>query len=154
MKTRQMIAVSILVITILGCEDSESQISRISSGTSFGECVGYCQRELIVTEDRVSYKATGYDMTSYPVLETDTSYQKQEWEALIELVDFDALLGYEDVVGCPDCTDGGAEWIEVVMDGQNKKITFEYGDSLVSLQDLIEEIRRLRSRFESELFHE
>jgi hypothetical protein len=149
-----MIVLSILAFTILTCEDSESRISRISSGTSFGECVGYCQRELIVTEGHISYKATRNDLVNYPALETDTTFQNQEWLALTALVDFDALLSHEDVLGCPDCTDGGAEWIEVVLDGQSKKITFEYGDSLDTIQDLIDEIRRLRNRFEQELFYE
>ena len=136
------------------CEEKDSPISKISSGTSFGECIGYCQRELIIQEGQVSYVASGYDILNFPELQTDTAFSAQAWEDLVALVDFDELLGYEDVIGCPDCADGGAEWIEVVLDGQSKKITFEYGDSLASIQDLVDELRAQRDQFETGLFHE
>ncbi|NOZ74228.1 MAG: hypothetical protein GXO90_02475, partial [FCB group bacterium] len=51
-----------------------------------------------------------------------------------------------------DCTDGGAEWIEVDLNGEHKKITFEYGDSLAAVQVLLDSMRVLRERFERGMF--
>jgi hypothetical protein len=30
------------------------------------------------------------------------------------------------VIGCPDCADGGAEWLELGFEKEVKRVTFEY----------------------------
>ena len=70
------------------------------------------------------------------------------------MVDLPTLQSYEDVIGCPDCADGGAEWIEVVTSDGSKKITFESGDSLDTIHPLIDRLRTLQTQYENMLFHE
>ena len=66
----------------------------------------------------------------------------------------ETLLEFEDVIGCPDCADGGGEWIEVTFDDTVKRITFEYGDTLEPIQNLIDQMRIIRERFQCDMFPE
>lgn len=138
----------------IGCEEDDSVVMSISSGTSFGECLGYCVRLMDIEESSLSYVATGTDELNYPRLQLDSKLTAGEWEELVALIDMDLLEEYDDVVGCPDCADGGAEWIEVEMEDESKRILFEYGDTLASIQPLIDHIRALRGAYELELFAE
>lgn len=53
----------------------------------------------------------------------------------------------DSIYGCPDCADGGAEWIEIQDDQQIKKVTFEYGDTLAPIENLMLELRDLREAY-------
>ena len=143
-----------IALLFVACEEDNTTVTRITSGTSFGECLGYCGRELELTLGNSRYTAFGTDTLDYPDIAVSQSESATGWSSLEALVDFDQLLAFEDVIGCPDCADGGAEWIEVTSDGPSKKITFEYGDSLTGIQDLIVEMRERRAHFETVLFNE
>ena len=61
------------------------------------------------------------------------------------LTDFDEILAMKDVYGCPDCADGGSEWIEVTHNGDTKKVTFEFGSVLEPIARLVDSLRSIRS---------
>ena len=43
-----------------------------------------------------------------------------------------------ETIGCPDCADGRAEWLEIeLMNGEKHKVTFEYRNEPASLNDHI-----------------
>jgi hypothetical protein len=134
-----------LVLTLSGCGGSDQTgvfgdglAIEITSGTSFGMCAGYC-----VTELRI-------DRTSVTLTE-DSQRQdiptRSEWNRLQSLVDTAAFRRLEGVHGCPDCADGGAEWIQIET-AEPVRVTFEYGTELDGIDELQAEIRELRSRFE------
>lgn len=51
-----------------------------------------------------------------------------QWETLVKNIDYNTFRKLPAVVGCPDCADGGAEWLEVrLTDGTLHKVTYEYG---------------------------
>ena len=52
-----------------------------------------------------------------------------------------------EIVGCPDCADGGGEWIEVNVAGESHRVTFGNGVKIDAIQPLIERIRSLRGGF-------
>jgi hypothetical protein len=78
----------------------------------------------------------------------------QEWDSLIESVNMDSLLSLDDIIGCPDCADGGGEWIEITKVDMLKRVTFEYGKTVEPIQSLIEKVRVIRERFYCEMFPE
>ncbi|MCF7807812.1 MAG: spondin domain-containing protein [Candidatus Marinimicrobia bacterium] len=142
------------LLVFISCEEDTPQDIVISTGTSFGECAGYCIREMVIAGTDVSYTASGWDSADVPELSLDTSITSAEWNTLEALADLDALESFDDVVGCPDCADGGAEWIKISDGVSEKKVTFEYGDTLAGFEDLIGELRALRQSYETRLFHE
>ena len=124
----------------------------INSGSSFGFCGGYCIREIQITGKKVVFEARSVDNENYPDKRIEGSISSDEWDTLVELIDMNALLSYEDVIGCPDCADGGAEWIQIQTTDTLKKVLFQYGDSLAAVQPLLEKMRSLREQYDEMMF--
>jgi hypothetical protein len=50
-------------------------------------------------------------------------------------------------IGCPDCTDGGAEWLEIELaDGRTHKLIYEYGNEPALLKNSVAILRKLMSK--------
>ena len=49
-----------------------------------------------------------------------------------------------ETIGCPDCADGGAEWIEIKLaNGEKHKVTFEYMNAPSAFKNYISGLRGL-----------
>ncbi len=118
----------------------------IRSGTSFGECLGYCLTELHLDAQTIIFTRHSSDPNAYPEKRYETPMSARQWQRLALLVDFDVLRQMQEIYGCPDCADGGAEWIDVEQDGQRKRVTFEYGDTLEPIAALVDEVRKIRDQ--------
>ena len=123
---------------------SEGLVLR--SGTSFGMCLGYCTTELTVTPDEIRLVERSRD-PALPERTRRLPLDGEEWEAILSEAGSAPLEGLPEVFGCPDCADGGAEWIEVERDGERRRVTFEHGATVEPIQPLIEKARELRERF-------
>lgn len=148
----KLLAVLILVASLAGCEFPAVPGSTdgvvIRSGTSFGMCVGYCSTELSLSEREVRFIRSSRS-AEYPPLTRHQAMSAERWNAIRAAIDWNALAGLEAVYGCPDCADGGAEWIEVTSAGTTKRVTFEYGAELPELASLQGQIRALREHLDS-----
>ena len=151
--------ITILIIISLGlfnnCEKLLSPYgfdTVISSGTFFGECGGYCKNEIEIRKNKVTFTASGWDSLSYPNKTIHGKISKTQFNTLVNLIDSKKIISLDNVIGCPDCVDGGGEWIEIDNIFIHKKITFEYGDTIESIQDLIDKIREIRNRFNKQMF--
>jgi hypothetical protein len=70
------------------------------------------------------------------------------WTRAQEALDADALRALPDVVGCPDCADGGAESVEVAFgDGGSAAVKFEYGADVQGITEVVGVLRELRQSF-------
>ena len=121
-------------------------VVRVSGGTFFGECGGYCKMSIHVEPTRMTFIASAWDL-SLPTYRQYT-YGANNWSGLLGVVNWDAFSEMPEVIGCPDCADGGGEWIEVTVAGESHRITFEQGATIEAIQPLIERMRLLRSDFE------
>jgi hypothetical protein len=115
----------------------------IKSGTSFGMCVGHCitDAEINSQQIRLVRKAWRSQIADKTCQRAITS---QEWESLGSLLDFDTFEQLPETTGCPDCADGGAEWIEITYGEQVKKVTFEFGKNIPEIAELTEKVRKIR----------
>lgn len=126
----------LLVISFFGlsfsCEEDspvenfeQIGIVEINYGKSFGECQGYCIYDLKMTSESANYVSYGWtDDLSYPDINCTTT--THDWDMLSGSINLTTFLALDETIGCPDCADGGAEWIEVVHDQGRYKVTFEY----------------------------
>jgi hypothetical protein len=150
MKTKTCFIISFVffIMGISSCEKNElAYFTSIKYGSSFGMCIGNnCFRELKVTSSQVFYTAHGNGSSSVVKNCISSAYPTllQDINELISEVD---LNQFKDVIGCPDCADGGAEWIEVAKNGKTKKITFEYGKAPAELDALIKKLRPISDSF-------
>ena len=154
MRTLLFIAAATSLLAF-SCMDNEGPATPgtstiVKHGTSFGECAGYCLTELTIHGLGANFQRSGWRTDpSLPVKETTAVLQADEWDAIISSIDYVRLAELDTIIGCPDCADGGAEWIEVIDTGYHKKVTFEFGKSLPYIQQLVDRLRAAEERFRS-----
>lgn len=135
------------------CEEKTSvepfigNIVRVSSGQSFGMCMGRCYNELIVENNTVTLKQIerkerGGEQKTMEYHENSRFHQIKA-----DLNDFPKkkFLKLDEVYGCPDCADGGTEWLEVrFSDGSSKRVIFNYGSTVTGFEEVISALRAHR----------
>ena len=140
---------SVLLFSNFQCEKIEiepsGEVVYLSYGTSFGECIGYCVREIVVSGG-ITFTKSGWDMEGpLPDSSCDIVFIMDPLPGYLEDIDIDAFKALDETLGCPDCADGGAEWVELGFENEIKRVTFEYmnepeefGDVISSLREMIE----------------
>jgi hypothetical protein len=67
--------------------------------------------------------------------------------AIAKELDFRVINAMNEVYGCPDCADGGSEWIEIRNEEgteHTKRVTFEYGKAPKEIEKLVNLLRPLK----------
>jgi len=120
---------------------------QINSGASYGSWWGYCVFELELDNSNVLFKASScwnpYDQ-EYPDLTLEDNLNQESWQYLVNLIDFEYFQSLDDVYGCPDCNDGGAEFIQIIYEGVSKQVTFEAYSAIDGIEELTLLLRDLR----------
>jgi hypothetical protein len=121
--------------TLRTCGDSESlqqlsasRIIRIEYGASFGMCLGYCKSWIEASGGGVTFTKAGW-LEVKPVSCSATfpcPIWSAKWSGLVSAIDLDEFQELGEVIGCPDCADGGTEWVEITTPGGKHKVTYEY----------------------------
>lgn len=119
------------------------EIVQVKYGTSFGECVGYCKHDLVLKSGTVTYNCSSWNASLQQIVRTDM-LNLSTWDGLklnLNTMDFFALPVS---IGCPDCADGGAEWLEIELkNGNTHKVTFEYNNEPALLKNYIVKLREI-----------
>lgn len=123
-----------------------SIIKYIKTGTSFGMCAGYCNQEISIDADKIVYTAipSGRGDNNYPEINTTIKFSSAEFQKLQNLVELKTFTSLPDRIGCPDCADGGAEWVEIKANDTVKRVTFEYSKEVPEIKALVEKLRVIR----------
>ena len=138
-------ALLVLAFVLAACADSSTAPAAsvsITTGSSFGECLGYCFQEVTFRGIFAFYVMR--DSRTGQTRSGKTRLDLQESGELVQALDMEALQALPGVIGCPDCADGGAEWIEVEGEGGKQRVVFEYGSDLATIQPLLDAARTLR----------
>ena len=149
MKNFLPLILSAILVVFIGCSQGDIIESEytIKSGSSFGMCVGPCYQELSVNESqavlRIRETKSEGGQTDLKV-ENKRTVTAQEWNELKALVDQEAISALPEIIGCPDCADGGAEWIQIQSPGFVKKVTFEYRQPPAQIEELVTKLRETR----------
>lgn len=123
---------------------------KVRSGQHFGFCIGKCFAEMeisnntivLTVKERQARGSSTQDVV-YSYNEALTATQTKNIEAVLNLNTFSKL---ENVYGCPDCADGGSEWIEIEQSKDNiKRVTFEFGKTIPEIDKLIVLLRKERT---------
>jgi hypothetical protein len=137
------------IVALISCSEKDnennSQFAEINYGTSFGECIGYCKNELRLTSDSVIFISSGWADT----VETQISREVPDyncWDTITSKIEINSFFELPTTIGCPDCNDGGAEWIEIILsNGEKHKVTFEYQNEPDAVKDCINDLSILMS---------
>lgn len=145
---KQLLPVVLLFLLLVSCKkDTIRNLDSISYGTSFGMCVGYCKQSIAISNERVTFSKSKY-------VEPDTktctaAITTAEVDELKHLLNKAMIMKMPEVIGCPDCADGGAEWIAINADGKQHKVTFEYGNAPTELAEAVAKLRLLKASFDN-----
>ena len=134
----------------------------VSSGKSFGQCIGYCRSEITVSQKSTDFttEAQGRNTTALlPSKEDHIATNPSLWSKIVSLLDTKKVGALPERIGCPDCADGGAEWITIIQLSTSspqkvlfsKKVTFEYNMPPKELEALASLLREERTKFENEI---
>lgn len=131
---------SISTNTIEANLSQDSEIIEIRFGTSFGKCSGYCIQEISFKDGIAEKTLTPHrDKSLKP---TKCSLEYTNFNVLAARINVGVFNELEEVIGCPDCDDGGAEWVQIfTSDGIRKKVTYSYDNEPVALKLYIDELR-------------
>lgn len=149
MKKSLFIVCSILLLNISSCKKgNDKNEASIGYGTSFGMCIGYCVNSLLINDLNVVLTKTKHGSTPDTKIckQTITETEVNEIKNLLNVAKLKAL---PEVIGCPDCADGGAEWVSIRADGKEYKVTFDYGHAPESLKDAVAKLKAIAETFKN-----
>ncbi|MES2650363.1 MAG: hypothetical protein V4663_01420 [Bacteroidota bacterium] len=139
----------LLAISLIfsSCEKiSVNDVDVIGYGTSFGMCAGYCVNNLTINDENVVFSKI--KRGTAPDTKTCTAKlsasEANEIKKLISQAKIDKL---PKTIGCPDCADGGAEWVSVTSNSKEYKVVFEYGKAPSELAEVVVKLRALKETF-------
>ena len=111
-------------------------------GSSFGECGGYCVTELEIVGTAATLRQESNDGEPPRITTGELTVDGQA--ALTAANSEISGVEFEEVYGCPDCADGGAEHVAIMApDGSIQKVLFEYGNPPAALTDGSELLRQV-----------
>jgi hypothetical protein len=137
----------ILITIITSCnKDVKSNLQTnyeyIKYGTSFNNCIGYCYRTVTISDSIIEYEKEGRNLNGeLPDFHATMPIDHDYWINLQESINFDSFMQLDSIFGCPDCADGGAEWIEINTIDKKHKITFEFGKEPEKVKSLLVYLR-------------
>jgi len=137
-----------LVSTIaFSCKNQDVSIATtIKYGTSFGMCAGYCKRDLVLNNKQATLSLNKHG--SNPETKScNKEVDDATLSSINESIDANTFNNMPDVIGCPDCADGGAEYVELTNNGKTKRVTFEYGKTPTELKELLNQIKPIFNSF-------
>ncbi len=151
---KKQLIFSMILSTIL-CTSCEKEIDLnvdvVNYGTSFGMCVGPCRKELNFVNNEVSFTVFTTEgrgaMGGVPKTFKE-SLGKDFQKSLTKNLDYKAFKQLNETIGCPDCADGGAEWVEIISGDTKHRVTFEYGKSPKEIDALVTILREKKAYFE------
>lgn len=148
--------VACLLIFLFGrCSDFESAAApeqpdalTIRTGTSFGMCAGYCATDYVFNGTSATLTQSGTRTQTQNSPKTcQSTLSPADWTALKALADVDAFGKQPETLGCPDCADGGAEYVELQQGDRKHRVTFEFNKTIPGFEPLVEALRRQRAAF-------
>lgn len=80
-----------------------------------------------------------------------TTIPSEEWAEIQKALDLNKFNKLDEVYGCPDCNDGGAEWLEWKTDSSEvKRVTFEFYKSPKEIEKVVDLLRIQTERISKE----
>lgn len=140
---------------LMRCSDQSSVTAEsatdpviIRSGTSFGFCAGYCNTDMELAGTKATFsKSSPRQPAKYPTRTCTKTLTSNKAADLNVLAQFTEFRKQPEVIGCPDCADGGMEYVEIQVGEIRHKVKFDYGKTIPGFETLVKELRAQRDLF-------
>lgn len=153
MRLLSIIYLTGLLSPFVSCEEdgippsSESELVSIRYGTSFGFCLGYCNRDLTINSTQTRFEKYGREDTVQTIVCQEV-FTSAEWSELSAQINLPLFAQLDTILGCPDCADGGAEYIELQSISSHHRVSFEYNHEPEEVKSFIALLRKMLLDFE------
>lgn len=153
-----MKAITLIVLLLIGFGPCQTRLTpqsadditdtlTIRTGTAFGMCAGdYCVRDYVFNGTRVTLTHRG-TRSQTASQSCQSTISQADWIALKANANLDSFDKQPAVLGCPDCADGGAEYIELQVGEQKHRVTFPVGTTIPGFESLVTGLRNQRAAF-------
>lgn len=159
MKIHLIVTIILSTLFLLNCakenvatnSKENTENLNIVYGTSFGMCVGQCRKEINIKNDNVIftfYTTEGRGAVGGTPQSFEENLKPDFYKSIIESIDYEVFMKLDEFIGCPDCADGGAEYIEIIKGEFKHKVTFEYGKTPESIKNLVIVLKEKKTYFE------
>lgn len=141
----------ILILCIgTGCTNNNDELVEgfeyIRHGTSYGFCVGYCQQNIKITESELTLnRSSWYQEDKYPEISKTFVLPDSIWKKIKTSLDVNSFFNTDTIHGCPDCADGGAEFIEIKTKTKLHKVLYEAGNPPKKLAVFAKELQQVNN---------
>lgn len=149
-----------LVVTalfFLSCETIENSDNVTPSldkytviyGQSFGYCIGKCHQQITLNGTKIEFLVKERSIGGSPEIieKFNETLPQTTINSISKALNEKTFFELKEVYGCPDCADGGMEWIEIINNKDQKhKVTFESGSKVEGIEDLILLLRAEKER--------
>ncbi|MEN9997232.1 MAG: hypothetical protein RI922_222 [Bacteroidota bacterium] len=134
----------VTVITACAVAKKNKDVMYVKHGLSYGKCQGYCYKEDTYTnDDFVNYQRPNRPSNEFPEKLDSTTIELNEWKSILKNINLTDFYKQPATIGCPGCTDGGSEWIEIATSDKVYRVTFEEGKPSEALKPIYSALRKL-----------
>ena len=133
---------------IVTCKKENNTILKVRYGTSFGEYMGYCKKDIIITRDHIEFIKSGW-VDTLKTKSFKDSIEGNKWSELTQKINIPKFNSLKTIIGCPDCANCGAEWIEIETMESKHKVTFASGNEPDEVKSYIETLRGYLNIFQN-----
>jgi hypothetical protein len=147
--------VFLILFSTSSCEEisiTKDAELTITGGQSFGFCIGPCFQTLTVNgynREVKFYVRYTESKGNQNILKEETyteTLKEKDWEDIMNAAsNIEGFSALDEVYGCPDCADGGAEFIEIIKNDKVRRVTFEFGKSVKGFEKLVELMHNQRA---------
>ena len=147
-----LVVAAALALGVAACSEATTAaggVTQVVSTTSFGMCVGYCTTRLEISDGQAVFVREargGRGGQDLPEQRFTSALDPSEWHEIARLAAAAKIDGLPEVIGCPDCADGGAETLTIVGGRGTKTIKFDHGANIKEAQPLLDRVRALRTK--------
>jgi hypothetical protein len=144
---RLVLPIALVAAACGGPTDPSTEPVSFTHAVSFGFCHprAYCSSRLELTPRQA---VLTWESRERGLVVQRHALDDALWSRVSGALDPEGLRALPDVVGCPDCADGGAESLRVAFgDGQADAVTFEYGDDVAGIAAVVDALREIRASF-------
>lgn len=128
--------------------DYQGDIISITHGTSYGMCRGYCLKDEHYTPGKLVFTISSRDSVAFPAKIHKEDYSTADFEKLVASFNWSVWDTLPANIGCPDCTDRGAEYIEITTKKGTKRVRFDAHSHPAGLDAPLEILRIKRKDLE------
>ena len=136
----RLFGIVLLLVSLVACDkESDATIQTITFGTYYGECIGTCYNSFSFKEGVFAWEQRDYIGGEIQDI-CQGGQANSIWMTLTTEFNLATFMALDEVIGCPDCADGGASFIEVEMGNERTRVTFEAGNPPAGMETFHEKV--------------